>query len=148
VLGLTDLSRDLLYHSSGGSGQLQNVSIPYIGKPDQMSKLQMIIPRFSLPFEILIEGDVYSFSSIQSDIVISSGDIFFEQGKTKDKICREMGIDLIIEDNGEHSLNYAKNGIRVLLLDKPWNKGISHENIYRCLNWSDILEKVEDLKNV
>ena len=31
VLGITDLSRDLLYHSSGTSGQLQNVSIPYIG---------------------------------------------------------------------------------------------------------------------
>ena len=31
ILGITDLSRDLLYHSSGTSGQLQNVSIPYIG---------------------------------------------------------------------------------------------------------------------
>jgi len=31
VLGLTDLSRDLLYHGQGGTGQLQNVSIPYIG---------------------------------------------------------------------------------------------------------------------
>jgi len=31
VLGITDMSRDLLFHSSGGSSQLQNVSIPYIG---------------------------------------------------------------------------------------------------------------------
>lgn len=31
ILGVSDMFKDLLYHSSGGSSQLQNVSIPYIG---------------------------------------------------------------------------------------------------------------------
>lgn len=31
ILGISDMSRDLLFHSTGASNQLQNVSIPYIG---------------------------------------------------------------------------------------------------------------------
>lgn len=91
---------------------------------------------------------VFNNFRVLGDRVISSGDIFDSQGKSKDEICRDKGIDLIIEDNGEHSLNYAESGLRVLLLDKPWNRNFEHENIYRCYNWNDILVKVEELKNV
>jgi uncharacterized HAD superfamily protein len=91
---------------------------------------------------------VFGNFGVMGHRVISSGDVFLEQGWTKDKICREMGVDLIIEDNEKYSLVYAKNGLRVLLLDKPWNRGVEHENIFRCMNWDDILKKVEELRNV
>ena len=93
-------------------------------------------------------GFIFSNFRVLGDRVISSGDIFTGQGKTKDQICKDMGINLIIEDNGKHSLEYAKKGLLVLLLDKPWNQGVSHENLFRCYTWSDILNKIEVLKNV
>ena len=78
--------------------------------------------------------------------VFFSGDVS-GSAKKKDEICRDLGIDLIIEDNGEASLNYAEAGLRVLLLDKPWNQGIKHEGIFRCFNWGEILERVEEVGN-
>ncbi|MCK4650497.1 hypothetical protein KAT36_04680 [Candidatus Pacearchaeota archaeon] len=73
-----------------------------------------------------------------------SGDLYGD-GKTKDEICEDLEIKLIIEDNGETSLKYAENGLNVLLLDKPWNQKFEHENIFRCFSWDDILEKIREL---
>ena len=53
----------------------------------------------------------------------------------------------LAEDSEKSSLSYAENGIRVLLLDKPWNNSVNHENIFRCKDWPEILEKMEDFMN-
>lgn len=76
--------------------------------------------------------------------VIFSGDYFME--RHKDEICRELGIGCIIEDS-EDSQNYAKNGIKVILLNRPWNYEVSHENVVRCNDWKEILNEVENLSN-
>lgn len=73
-----------------------------------------------------------------------SGD-FCGNGKTKNEICEDLGIDLIIEDNGETSLKYAESGLNILLLDKPWNQDFEHDRIFRCFSWDDILDKIEEL---
>ena len=39
-----------------------------------------------------------------------------------------------------------KKGLKVLLLDKPWNRKIRHGNVYRCQDWRDILNEVERLE--
>jgi uncharacterized HAD superfamily protein len=85
--------------------------------------------------------------NILGDKVIFSGDNF-GGNKRKDEICKDLGIKLIIEDNGSHSIVYAENGLKVLLLDKPWNRKFEHENIFRCFSWDDVLVKVEELRNV
>ena len=84
---------------------------------------------------------------ILGDRVLFSGDRSNGQGKTKDEFCRELGISLIIEDCGGDSLKYASTGLKVLLLDKPWNQGFEHENITRCFCWGEILEKIEEIDN-
>lgn len=77
------------------------------------------------PYEIYFSGDIY-------------------QGrKTKDEICDELGINIIIEDNKFFSKNCAEKGIRVFLLDKPWNQNCKHENIIRVKNWNEIIEKIK-----
>lgn len=78
--------------------------------------------------------------------VVFSGNSFYG-GVSKCEICKELGIGLIIEDNGHDSLKYAKNGMKVLLLDKPWNQGIEHERIFRCKDWGEVLVKVEEVKD-
>jgi 5'(3')-deoxyribonucleotidase len=80
---------------------------------------------------------IFNEFGILGDRVIFSGGYY--GGKTKDEICRELGIDLIIEDSEDGSLGYAKNGINVLLLDKPWNRKVEHEKIIRCMNWEEIV---------
>jgi len=110
---------------------------------------------------ILAENyDIYFVSARSSDIfektkeaierdfvknpqIYFSGDLFKCQKKNKEEICKELGINLIIEDNGLHSLKYAKKGMRVLLLDKPWNRGFSHENIIRFSDWREIVKYLE-----
>ncbi|MFA4960680.1 MAG: DNA polymerase II large subunit [Candidatus Pacearchaeota archaeon] len=82
---------------------------------------------------------------IDNPIVYFSSDYNSDQGRNKEEICRELGIGVIIEDNDEHSLRYAQNGICVLLLDKPWNKNIFHENIVRCNGWEEVLNQVEKI---
>ncbi|NPE27187.1 hypothetical protein HNV12_04265 [Methanococcoides sp. SA1] len=83
------------------------------------------------------------------DEVLHSSDFHVENGEQKSKVefCKDLGVDLIIEDNLEYSLKCAEGGIKVLLLDKPWNQGDLHENIFRCGDWGEILKKVEVLKN-
>lgn len=62
--------------------------------------------------------------------------------KSKFHSCIKHGIKFMIEDNKNHSLDCAKNGIKVFLLDKPWNQDCEHENIIRVKNWNEILEKL------
>ena len=87
---------------------------------------------------------IFNEFGVLGDRVIFSGDVL-GGAKNKDEICRELGIKVIIEDSEDESLGYAKNGLRVLLLDKPWNQSVKHENVCRCRDWGEILERVEVL---
>jgi uncharacterized protein len=75
--------------------------------------------------------------------VIHSGD-FWGNGKSKPDICKEKEIGLMIEDHGEYALKCANNGIKVLLVDKPWNRNVKHENIKRVGSWSEILSQINE----
>jgi len=87
-------------------------------------------------------GDVFNDIFHSSDFHVGNG-----ENKRKSDICRELGIGLLLEDSAENSLDCAERDIVVLLLDKPWNQGFEHEKIYRCFNWNDILDKIEELEN-
>lgn len=84
---------------------------------------------------------------LKSFEVIFSGDVYENQNKSKEEICREKGIKVIVEDSAEHSPDYADKGLKVLLLDKPWNRDVEHENITRVRDWNDILEKIKEIEN-
>lgn len=71
-----------------------------------------------------------------------------EIAKTKSEICKEQGISIFIEDDLRFALDCADKGIKVILLDKPWNQGIEHENMIRVYNWNEILEKINELNKV
>lgn len=80
------------------------------------------------------------------NLLFSGGEVWSE-GKSKDEICEELKIPLLIEDRKEYAFNAAQKGIKVLLLDKPWNQGVEHENIMRVNDWKEILEKIRGLEN-
>lgn len=74
--------------------------------------------------------------------IIYSGKSHPEE-KTKAEICNEFEIKILIEDRRKYALDCAEKGIKVLLMDKPWNKDCEHENITRIKNWNEILEKLK-----
>lgn len=78
--------------------------------------------------------------------IIFSGD-FHDQGRTKAEICEELEIPLMFEDNKHYALSCAERGIKVILFDKPWNKGFEHENLVRVHSWEEAVREVEKLDN-
>jgi uncharacterized HAD superfamily protein len=65
-------------------------------------------------------------------------------GKTKADICRDLGICLMVEDSIEMANELSSNGIRVLLLDKGWNKSDNlQSNITRISSWKEVLENIK-----
>jgi uncharacterized protein len=81
--------------------------------------------------------------------LIFSGEFYPGQTlKSKDKICEDLGIGMIVEDNADHSESYANNGLRVLLLDQPWNQEVSHENLIRCGCWNEIVEEIKKIEEL
>lgn len=74
--------------------------------------------------------------------VIYSGEIY--GGKSKAEICNDFEIPIMIEDNAFYALDCANNGIKVFLLDKPWNKIYEeHPNIIKINHLKEVLEQIK-----
>ncbi len=75
--------------------------------------------------------------------IIHSEDM--QGGKTKSEICEELGIEIMVEDNADYALNCAEKGIKVFLIDKPWNKKHSeHENIIKIKELNEFLKHLKE----
>ncbi|MFA7707394.1 MAG: NUDIX domain-containing protein [Candidatus Pacearchaeota archaeon] len=66
----------------------------------------------------------------------------------KREICRNLGISILIEDYGDIALQCADIGVKVILLDYPYNQGARHKNIFRVNNWEEVLEEIEEIKKL
>ena len=75
--------------------------------------------------------------------IVYSGDFFGGQGKNKAELCTELGLSFFIEDNKKFALECAQRGVKVVLLDKPWNRDAIHENISRVNGWEEIPGKIK-----
>jgi uncharacterized HAD superfamily protein len=51
--------------------------------------------------------------------------------------------DYVIEDSAYVAKKCSKRGIKVFLLDYPWNKKIKMKNIIRVKNWNEIPKKLK-----
>lgn len=80
-----------------------------------------------------------NFPNIFSDIHFTNSYCLEGKSEKKSKICRRLGVTTIIEDHSKHAIDCAKNGIRVLLFNCPWNKSlIETQNIQRVFSWDEI----------
>lgn len=67
--------------------------------------------------------------------------------KTKVEVCKELGIEIIIDD-GMHNLELcAKEGIKSYLFNAPWNEQydkveLSKSGIIRINNWQEIMREL------
>ncbi len=70
--------------------------------------------------------------------------------RLKSALCRELGIELMIDDTLGNARDCAEAGIRVLLLDQPWNQvggaGAGEPplpaGVERVRGWEEVVERV------
>ena len=54
----------------------------------------------------------------------------------KSPVAKELGVRYFLEDHPTASVQIADSGIKVCLMDAPYNKDTVHKNIERVYNWS------------
>jgi uncharacterized HAD superfamily protein len=74
--------------------------------------------------------------------------------KDKEEICKELKIDIMIDDNLNSSLKCAKIGIPVILFDLNgeyyWNKSKTElpDNMTRVKNWKEVYKVLNEKYNI
>lgn len=58
----------------------------------------------------------------------------------KYKACKRLEVDIMIDDRPEIVLYLAERGIKVLMVDAPYNQEVHHENIRRVQSWNEIYQ--------
>jgi uncharacterized HAD superfamily protein len=69
------------------------------------------------------------------------------EGISKGDICKELNVNIMIEDHFEEAEEISSQGIKTLLMSRPWNENesISGKNIIRVNGWNDILEVINKI---
>lgn len=103
-------------------------------RPDEIRNLThgLLEQYFSGMFQ-----DVYFTNHYHKDI---------NKRKTKADICKELNIDIFIDDSLFHAANVAALGVRTFLFSAPWNQqtpSLPHPLI-RVNSWEDVLNKIEE----
>lgn len=83
------------------------------------------------------------FSGVFEDVILTSH--FSDNPVSKGQVCRESGVDVIIDDALVHCYACIEESpdTVALLMDKPWNRVESlPSGIIRCLNWLDVRREV------
>jgi len=63
------------------------------------------------------------------------------ESKTKGEVCKELGVEVLIEDNLGYAKSCVSEGVKVLLFDYPWNQEKNlPENMIRVKSWEEILK--------
>lgn len=60
----------------------------------------------------------------------------------KPKVAHERALELFIEDELPVAIALAAAGVRVLLMDRPWNRGPRPEAILPVASWAEALEQI------
>ena len=66
----------------------------------------------------------------------------FGDGKRRGKgeVCKELGVEIFVDDSMANAVDIASVRIPVLLFDTPWNQGSVNEPIKRVHSWEEIVK--------
>lgn len=62
----------------------------------------------------------------------------------KYQACIEKKVDVMIDDRPEIVTCLASKGIKVMMMDAPYNQHVVGDNIIRAFGWDDIYQKISD----
>lgn len=85
------------------------------------------------------------------NIHFSSFQFCSEERSPEDKLlaCKKLNVDVMIEDKPDVASYLAKNGIKVIMIDAPYNLDTIHKNISHASDWIQvrtILKKMQQEK--
>ena len=83
------------------------------------------------------------FPGMFDEIILTDG--LFISSKKKSDICKELGVDIIIEDSPSTILACEKEGINAIAFLQPWNKNADIKN--KFATWNEIKEYIIDKNN-
>ncbi len=66
---------------------------------------------------------------------------YSENAVPKSEICKQKWIEIMIEDNLDYAMDMASVGVKMYLIDKPWNKQYNpeiHKWISKVNGWNEI----------
>ena len=68
--------------------------------------------------------------------------------RTKGEVCRQLGVDVLIDDNLDHARSVLDSGTATVLLsgEYGWNRGELMAGVTRCSNWDDVVQQIESLE--
>jgi uncharacterized HAD superfamily protein len=62
----------------------------------------------------------------------------------KPDICEDLGISMIVEDSPEEVDEFVNKGVKVHLLDKPWNRSVhDQDGVIRHSDWKSVINELE-----
>lgn len=98
------------------------------------------------------------FPHISPENVLLIGGYENLTGRKKSHLCKELGLKALVEDYLKNAIWCARNGTRILLLDKPWNReeemglqGVRSDEelagmgVERVVSWPDIVERIKEM---
>lgn len=82
------------------------------------------------------------------NINFSSFQFCSEERSPEEKLlaCKKLNVDVMIEDKPDVALYLAKNGIKVVMIDAPYNLDTSHENIQHVSDWNQVKITLKKMK--
>jgi uncharacterized HAD superfamily protein len=83
------------------------------------------------------------YSDFNFRIVFNKHGIKLDKGE----ICLREGVKIMIDDDIDNAFNCVSKGIKVIMLNKPWNRGRQHKDLIRVDNWGQVLEEIKKLED-
>ncbi len=60
----------------------------------------------------------------------------------KSKICKDLNISTLVDDDMVHVMDCANSGISVLVYDHPWNRVVLPQKAKRVLDYDEIIKEI------
>jgi uncharacterized HAD superfamily protein len=84
------------------------------------------------------------FPDVFAGLHFSSPSRTEEIPRKKSETCKELGIEIFIDDSLENAVDCSSIVERVFLFDQPWNQELNlPKNIERVASWSEIVDRVK-----
>lgn len=84
----------------------------------------------------------------RNNIKFSSIQFCSEERSPEEKLlaCKKLNVDIMIEDKPDVALYLTKNGIKVIMIDAPYNINTTHVNIIHVSDWVQVKTILKEMK--
>lgn len=102
-------------------------------------KIVIVTARREEIRDITISRLDHHFPWLWDDILFASH--FTDKQINKSELCKQHWINIMIEDNMDYAIEMANAGIKMYLIDRPWNQKFNpeiHKGITKFYDWREL----------